>query len=84
MAAAGIMGFQPYGLYDPRKEDLAPTHNAITLLMKWWRPVYCSHGNRHINDLHKPFTDGDMWTELRLMLEACRFFDLEALAILLR
>ncbi len=83
MAAAGIMVVSNPTAFidDPRKEDLAPTHNAITPVDEMVAAgITVAMGTDNINDLHKPFTDGDMWTELRLMLEACRFFDLEALA----
>ena len=36
-------------------------------------------GTDNIYDLYKPFNDGDMWIELRVLLEACRFYDIDAL-----
>ncbi len=63
-----------------RKEILAPSHNSITPVDELVPAgITVAMGTDNINDLHKPFTDGDMWTELRVMLEACRFFELDAL-----
>ena len=36
-------------------------------------------GTDNIADMLKPFTDGDMWTELRFLLESCRFYEIEEL-----
>jgi cytosine/adenosine deaminase-related metal-dependent hydrolase len=37
-------------------------------------------GTDNIRDIYKPFNDGDMWTELRFLLEACHLYDLDVLA----
>jgi len=36
-------------------------------------------GTDNIADLLKPFTSGNMWTELRFLLESCRFYDIDEL-----
>ena len=36
-------------------------------------------GVDNIADFYEPFVDGDMWVELRLMQEACRYYNLNAL-----
>ncbi len=64
----------------PRYEKLVPFHNAITPVDELVpEGITVALGTDNINDLHKPFTDGDMWMELRVLLEACRFFELEEL-----
>jgi cytosine/adenosine deaminase-related metal-dependent hydrolase len=37
-------------------------------------------GPDDIQDIYKPFTDGDMWIEMRFLLEAQRLYDLDTLA----
>jgi cytosine/adenosine deaminase-related metal-dependent hydrolase len=36
-------------------------------------------GTDDIADIYKPFSDGDMWTELRFLLEATHLYDIDAL-----
>ena len=33
----------------------------------------------HIYDVYKPYSDGDMMFELRLLLEACKIYDVDKL-----
>ena len=37
-------------------------------------------GIDNINDLFMPIVDGDMWTEVRILMEACRYYDLDQVA----
>lgn len=37
-------------------------------------------GTDNIADIYKPFSDGDMWTELRFLLEATHMYDMDTLA----
>merc|ERR1712166_1662821 len=37
-------------------------------------------GIDNIADLFMPVVDGDMWFEARMLMEACRYYDLEAVA----
>lgn len=63
-----------------RSEELAPIHNALTPvdeLIKFDIPV--ALGTDNIADIYKPFTDGDMWTELRFLLEASHFYEIDRL-----
>jgi cytosine/adenosine deaminase-related metal-dependent hydrolase len=65
----------------PRTELLAPSHNAITPvdeMLEWGIKV--ALGTDNINDVYKPFGDGDMWTEIKLLLEACKIYDVEKLS----
>jgi cytosine deaminase len=60
---------------------VAPLHNSIAPLQKLLDneiPVYLGVDNIH--DLFMPLVDGDMWFECRLMMEACRFYDIEKVA----
>ncbi len=59
----------------------APLHNSIVpvpRLVNKGIPVYLGVDN--IYDLFMPFVDGDMWFESRLLMEACRFYDIGTVA----
>ncbi len=63
-----------------RSEELAPIHNAIAPVEELVAAeVPVGLGTDNIVDVYKPFTDGQMWMELRFLLETCHFYDLEAL-----
>lgn len=63
-----------------RTERLAPSHNSITPVDEMIPAGLCvAFGTDNINDIYKPFSDGDLWTELRVMLESCHFYDVENL-----
>jgi len=63
-----------------RSEELAPIHNAIAPVEEMLEAgVTIGLGTDNIADVYKPFTDGQMWMELRFLLETCHFYDLEAL-----
>ncbi len=70
----------PFAWIDsPRREDHGPTRNAITPadeLTKAGIPV--AVGTDNIADYMLPFSDGDMWEELKLLITGCRYTDLEA------
>jgi cytosine/adenosine deaminase-related metal-dependent hydrolase len=56
----------------------APLHNSIApldKLLKHQVPVYLGVDNIH--DLFMPLVDGDMWFESRLLMETCRYYDLD-------
>jgi cytosine deaminase len=64
----------------PRREDLAPIHNAITPVEEIIaHDLVVGIGSDNINDIYKPYSDGDMMFELRLLLEACKIYDEEVL-----
>jgi len=71
----------PSAWIDARRcEELVPNHNAITPIEELVASeVVVSLGTDNIADIYKPFSDGDMWTELRFLLESCHFYDLEEL-----
>jgi cytosine/adenosine deaminase-related metal-dependent hydrolase len=63
-----------------RSEELAVSHNAIAPveeLVAAQIPV--ALGTDNIADIYKPFSDGEMWTELRFLLESCHFYDINEL-----
>ncbi len=56
-------------------------HNSIAPLPKLREAgVRTFLGVDNIHDLFMPMVDGDVWTECRMMMEACRFYDLDAVA----
>jgi cytosine/creatinine deaminase len=63
-----------------RSEELAPIHNSIAPIEELCEyGVNVGIGTDNIADIIKPFTDGNMWTELRFLLESCRFYNIEKL-----
>lgn len=64
-----------------RNETLAPIHNASTPVDEMVEAgVNVAIGTDNIADIYKPFSDGDMWTELRFLLESNHYYDLQNLA----
>lgn len=60
---------------------MGPLHNSITPVKEMIAAgVRVALGTDDIADIYKPFSDGDMWTELRFLLEACHFYDMDTLA----
>jgi cytosine/adenosine deaminase-related metal-dependent hydrolase len=56
-------------------------HNSIAPVVRLREHgVTVRLGVDNIADLFMPLADGDMWFECRLLMEACRFYDLEAVA----
>jgi cytosine/adenosine deaminase-related metal-dependent hydrolase len=65
---------------DKRNENLVPSHNSVSPVDELGPAgVTVAIGTDNIHGLHKPFTDGDMWAELRLLLESCRLYDVDEL-----
>lgn len=63
-----------------RSEELAPIHNSIAPIDEMVNyGINVAIGSDNIADIIKPFTDGEMWTELRFLLESCRFYNIEEL-----
>ena len=63
-----------------RNETLTVTHNAITPIDEMIPLGICvAIGSDNICDVYKPFSDGNMMTELRFLLEATHFYDIEEL-----
>ena len=63
-----------------RSEALMPFHNAITPVDELIENnLTVAIGSDNIHDIYKPYSDGDMATELRFLLEACKIYDKETL-----
>lgn len=63
-----------------RTERLAVSHNSITPVDEMVPAgLTVAFGTDNICDIYKPFSDGDMWTELRVMLEACHYYNIDSL-----
>ena len=63
-----------------RNENLSVTHNSIAPVEELVKfGITVGIGADNIADVYKPFTDGDMWTELRFLLETCHYYDLDEL-----
>merc|ERR1712178_404066 len=59
----------------------APLHNSIGPFVKLREAgVRTYFGIDNIADLFMPVVDGDMWTEARMLMETCRYYDLEKVA----
>ncbi len=59
----------------------APIHNSIAPVPDLLEAgVGVSLGVDNIYDLFMPVVDGDMWFECRMLMEACRFYDIEKVA----
>ena len=60
----------------PRREDLAPIHNSITPVDELINnDLIVAIGSDNIHDVYKPYCNGDMMFELRMLLEACKIYD---------
>ena len=60
----------------PRREDLAPIHNSITPVDELIEnDLIVAIGSDNIMDVYKPYCDGDMVFELRMLLEACKIYN---------
>jgi cytosine/adenosine deaminase-related metal-dependent hydrolase len=63
-----------------RTEELTPNHNAITPVEELIEnDLLVAIGSDNIHDIYKPFSDGNMMTELRFLLEALHIYDYDEL-----
>src|SRR3989344_3299476 len=59
---------------------MAPVHNSIANVPEMLEAgVLVGLGVDNIADFYLPFVDGDMWTELRMLQETCRYHDFDQL-----
>ncbi len=83
LAANGIaVAVSPTEVINMRQLDqyTAPIHNSIANVPEMLEAgVLVGLGTDNILDFYGPFTDGDMWFELRMLMEACRFYDFDKL-----
>ena len=57
-------------------EYTAPVHNSIANVPEMLNAgVLVGLGVDNVYDYYQPFVDGDMWTELRMLQEACRYYN---------
>lgn len=55
-------------------------HNSIANVPEMLEAgITVGMGVDNICDYYQPFVDGDMWVEMRMLMEACRFYDFDAL-----
>jgi cytosine/adenosine deaminase-related metal-dependent hydrolase len=67
-------------LNERRSEVLAPIHNPITPLDEMLSyDVKVGIGTDNIADIWMPWSNADMWLDLRVLIEAARLYDLEEL-----
>ncbi len=72
----------PSGALSMRQHDeqIANIHNSIAHVPELLEAgVLVGLGVDNICDFYQPFVDGDMWVEIRMLMEACRFYDFDAL-----
>jgi cytosine deaminase len=63
------------------EDVIGPIHNAIVPVKEMAAAgLTVALGTDNIQDIYKPFNDGDMWSELRFLLEAQRIYDMDLLA----
>jgi cytosine/adenosine deaminase-related metal-dependent hydrolase len=59
---------------------LAPIHNSIANVPEMLEAgVLVGLGVDNVYDFYQPFVAGEMWIELRMLQEACRYYDFEQL-----
>lgn len=64
-----------------RSEQLTPTHNPTTPVDELVAAnLTVGIGTDNIADLFMPYNDGDMWSDLRVMMEMNRLYDIETVA----
>lgn len=83
LADAGIsVVVSPSAALSMRQLDqfTSPVHNSIANVPELLEAgVLVGLGVDNISDFYEPFIDGDMWTEMRVLQEACRYYNFEEL-----
>ncbi len=58
----------------------APVHNSIANVPEMLEAgITVGLGVDNVYDFYQPFIDGDLWVEVRMLQEACRFYDFDKL-----
>lgn len=79
-AGIGVIACPTAWIDSRRTEILTPTHNSVTPVDEMIpEGIVVALGTDNIIDIYKPFTDGDMWTELRFLLESCHYYEIDQL-----
>lgn len=61
-------------------EFTAPIHNSIANVPEMLEAgVTVGLGVDNVYDFYQPFVDGDMWVEIRMLQEACRYYNFDEL-----
>lgn len=62
------------------EDSISPMHNSIANVPEMLAAgINVGLGVDNVCDFYLPFVDGDMWVELRMLMEACRFYDFDKL-----
>lgn len=62
------------------EDSVSPMHNSIANVPEMLHAgVNVGLGVDNVCDFYLPFVDGDMWIELRMLMESCRFYDFDKL-----
>ena len=63
-----------------RTEWLSPTHNSVTPVDEMLEnDLIVAIGSDNIQDVYKPFSDGNMYTEVKFLLESLHIYNIDAL-----
>ena len=63
-----------------RSEVLSPIHSSLTPVDELAPAgITVAIGTDNIVDIYKPFANGDLWEDLHLMLEGCRYYEIDSL-----
>jgi cytosine/creatinine deaminase len=63
-----------------RTEILSPTHNSVTPIDEMIPAgITVALGSDNICDIYKPYADGNMLTEIRLLLESTHYYEMDEL-----
>ncbi|MDP3970490.1 MAG: amidohydrolase family protein [bacterium] len=74
VAPAAALGMRQLDQYQ------APLHNSIANVPEMLKAgVNVALGTDNIFDFYHPFVDGDLYTEMRMLQEACRYYDFDSL-----
>ena len=84
MADAGVaVSVSPSAALGTRQldEKTSNVHNSIANVPEMLEAgITVGMGVDNVHDFYHPFVDADMWVELRMIMEACRYYDFDALA----
>ena len=58
----------------------SPVHNSIANVPEMLEAgVTVGLGVDNVFDFYHPFLDGDLWIEMRMLMEGCRYYDFDEL-----
>lgn len=68
------------GLSMRQPDQISPTHNCIANVAEMIEAgLTVGIGVDNIYDFYQPFIDGNLWVEMRLLQEACRYYNFDEL-----